>query len=72
MFLRRGSHKLLRHSISHNRGGRFGRSELDMFGVDEGFSEGFRPLHSPTLPTQVTLPSLAAKPNPVPPVPHLN
>jgi hypothetical protein len=33
LFLRRGSHRLLNHTISHSRGGNFRWSELDKFGV---------------------------------------
>jgi hypothetical protein len=62
----------LNHNISHSRSGIFGWSELDKLGVAKGFSKGFRPLHSPTLPKQVTLPSLAVKPNPGLLVPLLN
>jgi hypothetical protein len=61
VFLRGSSHRLQRHSISHNCGVIFGWSELDKFGVAKGFSEGFRPLHLPTIPKQVTLASLEAK-----------
>jgi hypothetical protein len=71
LFLWRGSHRLLNHSIFHSRGGIFRWSELDKLGVAKSFSEGFRPLHSPTLPKQATLTSLAA-PNTGPLVPLLN
>ena len=67
LFLKWNTHRLQRHSISHKRVHRFWYSKLDKFGV----VEGFRPLHSPTLPKQTTLP-LAAKPNPIPLVPLLN
>jgi hypothetical protein len=45
---------------------------LISLGVDVGFFDGLKPLHSPTFPKQVTLPSLVEKPNPGPPVPFLN
>jgi hypothetical protein len=37
LFLRRGSHMLLNHSIFHSMGGSFRWNELDKFGVVEGF-----------------------------------
>jgi hypothetical protein len=49
-----------------------GGVSLTSLWVAKGFFEGFRPLHSPTLPKQTTLPSLAEKPNPRSLVPLLN
>jgi hypothetical protein len=72
LFLRWNSHRLHMHSIYHNKVGRFWWSKLDKFGVAKGLFGGFRPLHSPTLPKQATLPSLAAKLNPSPPAPLLH
>jgi hypothetical protein len=71
LFLRRGSHRLLNHTLSH-MGDRLMWVILISLGVDEGFSDGFNPLHSPTFPKQTTFPSLLAKPNPGPPVSLLN
>jgi hypothetical protein len=71
LFLRRGSHRLLNHIISH-RGDRLRWVILISLGWVEGFSDGFNPLHSPTFPKQAASPSLAAKCNPSPPVPLLN
>jgi hypothetical protein len=45
---------------------------LIILGMEEGFSDGFHPLHSPTFPKQAAFPSLVAKPNPSLPVPLLN
>ena len=50
LFLRRGSHMLLNHSVSH-RGDRIRWVIWIILGVAKGFSEGFNPLHSPTLPS---------------------
>jgi hypothetical protein len=53
LFLRRGSHRLLNHTISHK-----GDTVISLGGVilislevAEGLSNGFDPLHSPTLPS---------------------
>jgi hypothetical protein len=51
--------KLHKHSISHNWGGRFGWSDFDKLVGGSMFSEDVNPLHSPTLPKQVSLPSIA-------------
>jgi hypothetical protein len=53
LFLRRGSHRLLNHSVSHT-GDRLRWGILISLGMDEGFSEGVKPLHSPTFPKRVT------------------
>jgi hypothetical protein len=47
LFLRRISNKLLNHTISH-KGDRLRWVILIILRVAEGFSEGFKPLHSPT------------------------
>jgi hypothetical protein len=65
LFLMRGSWRFNKQFISHNRGGRFGWSGFDKFGMAEGFYEGLKPLHSSTLPNRASLPALTAKPNPV-------
>jgi hypothetical protein len=62
LFLRRDSHRLLNHTISHRVIG-LGGVLLISLGVAKGFSDGFNPLHSPTFPKQATFPSLAAKPS---------
>ena len=49
LFLRRISNKLLNHTISH-KGDRLRWVILIILRVAEGFSEGFKPLHSPTFP----------------------
>jgi hypothetical protein len=71
LFLRRSSHRFINHTIAHRVRGLAGVVLISL-GVGEGFSEGVKPLHSPTFPKRATLPSLAAKPYPGPLVPLLN
>jgi hypothetical protein len=44
LFLRRGSHRLLNHTLSH-MGDRLRWGDFNMLGVAIGFSDGFNPLH---------------------------
>jgi hypothetical protein len=70
LFLR-SSHRFINHTIFH-KGTCLAEVVLISLGVGEGFYEGVKPLHSPTFPKRVTLPSLVAKPILGPLVPLLN
>jgi hypothetical protein len=70
-----GCHRALKgYSITPSLKGVIGLGGVILIslGVVVGFSDGLKPLHSPTFPMRATLPSLVAKPNPGPQVPLLN